>query len=83
KVPANARAVAVAPSVVADRYIQLTPAYTKGPRLRDGAELPLSRNRTPVEIDQLYDSLTELSKALGPEGANADGALSDLLDTGA
>ncbi|MDT0415079.1 MCE family protein [Streptomyces sp. DSM 41982] len=82
-VPANARAVAVAPSVVADRYVQLTPAYTKGPRLRDGAVLPLSRNRTPVEIDQLYDSLTELSKALGPEGANADGALSDLLDTGA
>ncbi|MFJ9036059.1 MCE family protein [Streptomyces sp. NPDC102406] len=83
KVPAGARAVAVAPSVVADRYVQLTPAYTAGPALRDGATLPASRNRTPVEIDQLYDSVTELSKALGPGGANAEGALSGLLDTGA
>ncbi|MFD3562204.1 MCE family protein [Streptomyces sp. NPDC058686] len=83
KVPAGARAVAVAPSVVADRYVQLTPAYTTGPALRDGAKLPASRNRTPVEIDQLYDSVTELSKALGPGGANAQGALSGLLDTGA
>ncbi|NEB74912.1 MCE family protein [Streptomyces sp. SID14478] len=83
KVPAGARAVAVAPSVVADRYVQLTPAYTSGPTLSDGAKLPASRNRTPVEIDQLYDSVTELSKALGPGGANADGALSGLLDTGA
>ncbi|MCQ4211131.1 MCE family protein [Streptomyces longispororuber] len=83
KVPVGARAVAVAPSVVADRYVQLTPAYTSGPALRDGAKLPASRNRTPVEIDQLYDSVTELSKALGPGGANAEGALSGLLDTGA
>ncbi|MFE6150608.1 MCE family protein [Streptomyces sp. NPDC057889] len=83
KVPAGARAVAVAPSVVADRYVQLTPAYTSGPALRDGAKLPASRNRTPVEIDQLYDSVTALSKALGPGGANAQGALSGLLDTGA
>ncbi|MFJ6571736.1 MCE family protein [Streptomyces sp. NPDC091292] len=83
KVPVGARAVAVAPSIVADRYVQLTPAYTSGPALRDGAELPASLNRTPVEIDQLYDSITELGKALGPDGANAEGALSDLLDTGA
>ncbi|MFJ8824810.1 MCE family protein [Streptomyces sp. NPDC102467] len=83
KVPAGARAVAVAPSVVADRYVQLTPAYTSGPALHDGAKLPASRNRTPVEVDQLYDSITELSKALGPGGANAEGALSGLLDTGA
>ncbi|WP_415951550.1 MCE family protein [Streptomyces sp. KLOTTS4A1] len=83
RVPKDARAVAVAPSVVADRYVQLTPAYESGPQLADGAELPASRNRTPVEIDQLYDSITELSEALGPGGANAEGALSDLLDTGA
>ncbi|MEB3959753.1 MCE family protein [Streptomyces kunmingensis] len=83
KVPADARAVAVAPSIVADRYVQLTPAYTSGPVLHDGAKLPASRNRMPVEVDQLYDSVTELSKALGPGGANAEGALSGLLDTGA
>ncbi|MGW3969815.1 MCE family protein [Streptomyces ardesiacus] len=83
KVPADARAVVVAPSVVADRYVQLTPAYGKGPALADGAVLPASRNHVPVEIDQIYDSITDLGKALGPDGANADGALSGLLRTGA
>ncbi|GAA5053832.1 MCE family protein [Streptomyces similanensis] len=83
KVPAGARAVIVAPSVVADRFVQLTPAYRDGPALADGAVLPASGNRTPVEIDQLYASVTDLSKALGPNGANATGALSDLLKTGA
>ncbi|MFB7237822.1 MCE family protein [Streptomyces sp. NPDC056269] len=83
RVPADARALVVAPSIVADRYVQLTPAYSTGPALADGAELPAARNRTPVEIDQLYDSITELSRALGPNGANSTGALSELLDTGA
>ncbi len=83
KVPKGAQAVAVAPSVVADRYVQLTPAYTTGPALADGATLPQSGNRTPVEIDQLYDSITELGEALGPGGANSEGALSALLETGA
>lgn len=83
RIPADAGAVVVAPSVVADRYIQLTPAYTGGPRLRSGAVIPAGRTATPVEIDQLYQSVTELSDALGPKGANATGALSRLLDTGA
>ncbi|GGP33756.1 MCE family protein [Streptomyces calvus] len=83
KVPEGARAVVVAPSVVADRYVQLTPAHSKGPALADGAVLPASRNRTPVEIDQIYASATELARALGPDGANSAGALSELLRTGA
>ncbi|MGW8063957.1 MCE family protein [Streptomyces ziwulingensis] len=83
RVPKSARALVVAPSVVADRYVQLTPAYRSGAALADGAVLPASRNRTPVEIDQLYASITELGEALGPDGANSSGALSDLLRTGA
>ncbi|MFE2355258.1 MCE family protein [Streptomyces parvulus] len=83
RVPEGARAVVVAPSVVSDRYVQLTPAYRTGPALADGAVLPASRNAVPVEIDQIYDSITDLGDALGPDGANADGALSDLLRTGA
>ncbi|MGV9693826.1 MCE family protein [Streptomyces sp. NPDC003444] len=82
-VPADARAAVVAPSIVADRYVQLAPAYSTGPALADGAELPASRNRVPVEIDQLYESITDLSEALGPNGANSAGALSELLETGA
>ncbi|MFF3152963.1 MCE family protein [Streptomyces sp. NPDC057910] len=83
RVPKEARAAIVSPSVVADRYVHLAPAYTGGPEIADRAELPASRNATPVEVDQLYASITGLSKALGPDGANSSGALSGLLDTGA
>jgi len=82
-VPASADAVVVAPSVVADRYIQLTPAYTGGPQLASGAVIPVTRTAVPVEVDQLYASLTKLANALGPNGANKHGALSDLIKTGA
>ncbi|MFI9813248.1 MCE family protein [Saccharothrix variisporea] len=83
KVPATAQAVVVAPSVVSDRYVQLAPAYTAGPALGDGAVIPRERTATPVELDELYASLEKLTTALGPNGANKDGALSDLLDSAA
>lgn len=83
RVPKEAHAVVVAPSLVADRYIQLAPAYDGGAVLADGAELPAANNATPVEVDQLYESITELTGALGPDGANAQGAFAGLLDTGA
>ncbi|MCX2968335.1 MULTISPECIES: MCE family protein [Streptomyces] len=82
-VPASAQAVVVAPSVVSGRFLQLTPAYTGGPRLADGDVIPAERTLTPLEIDELAASLTELSDTLGPEGAGRDGALGDLLDVGA
>jgi phospholipid/cholesterol/gamma-HCH transport system substrate-binding protein len=79
----DTRAVVVAPSVVADRTVQLTTLSRGGPKLADGAVIPLERTGTPVELDELYASLNDLLTALGPNGANADGALSQLLDTGA
>ncbi|MBP2473044.1 virulence factor Mce-like protein [Crossiella equi] len=81
--PAEARAVVVAPSLVSDRYLQLTPAYDGGPRMSAGAEIPLSRTAIPVDLDELLGEVGELSRALGPAGANKDGALSALLDTAA
>ncbi|MEV0090798.1 MCE family protein [Streptomyces sp. NPDC050738] len=83
KAPADVHAVVVAPSVVADRYVQLSPAYTGGPELQNHATLAADRNATPVEVDQLYASITKLATALGPKGANSQGALADLLKTGA
>lgn len=80
KIPADAKAVIVAPSVVGDRYVQLTPAYTSGPLLADGAVLDTSRTAVPLELDDIYGSLDKLVVALGPTGANRNGALSDLLD---
>ncbi|GAA4859671.1 MCE family protein [Saccharopolyspora cebuensis] len=83
EVPADAGAVSVSPSVVSDRYVQLAPVYRGGPQLADGAVIPKERTATPVEIDQVYRSLNDITAALGPEGANSEGALSELLKTGA
>jgi phospholipid/cholesterol/gamma-HCH transport system substrate-binding protein len=81
--PADAKAVVVAPSIVSDRYVQLTPVYLGGPELESGAVLEEDRTAVPVELDEIYASLDQLNLALGPEGANRDGALSDLLSVGA
>jgi phospholipid/cholesterol/gamma-HCH transport system substrate-binding protein len=80
-VPRDAKAVIVAPSVVGDRYVQLTPVYTGGDTLADGAELTSADTSTPLELDEIYQSLDDLTVALGPTGANREGALSELLRT--
>lgn len=82
-VPADAGAALVTPSVVSDRHIQLTPVYRSGPKMEDNAVIPRERTVTPVEVDQLYKSITELSDALGPNGANKEGAVNQLVRTGA
>ncbi|SFB30716.1 virulence factor Mce family protein [Amycolatopsis marina] len=81
QVPADAKAAIVAPSLVSDRYVQLAPAYTKGPELDDGADISLDNTVVPLEVDDLSESLSRVSEALGPNGSNSNGALSDLLDT--
>ncbi|TLG14869.1 MCE family protein [Nocardia cyriacigeorgica] len=80
-IPADARAAQITPSIVSDRFIQLTPVYRGGPKMGRTATIPRERTATPVEVDQLYRSITELSEALGPDGANADGALDALVQT--
>lgn len=81
--PVDAKAVVVAPSIVSDRYVQITPVYLGGPELESGAVLEDEDTAVPVELDEIYASLDQLNVALGPEGANKDGALSDLLSVGA
>jgi phospholipid/cholesterol/gamma-HCH transport system substrate-binding protein len=79
-VPADAKAVIVSPSVVGDRFVQLTPAYSGGPKLPDNATLGQNRTAEPLELDEIYSSLNDLNVALGPKGANKNGSLSRLLD---
>ncbi|HJR89505.1 MAG TPA: MCE family protein [Aeromicrobium sp.] len=83
KLPADAKAVVISPSVVGDRFIQLGPAYGGGPALPDNARLGLDRTAVPVELDDIFKSIDNLALALGPEGANRDGALSRLINTSA
>jgi phospholipid/cholesterol/gamma-HCH transport system substrate-binding protein len=80
RLPADVKAVVVSPSIVGDRFIQLAPAFDGGPTLKDDAYLPVARTAVPVELDAVYQSLDDLSVALGPKGANEDGSLSRLVD---
>jgi phospholipid/cholesterol/gamma-HCH transport system substrate-binding protein len=82
-VPAGVQALIMAPQVVNDRYVQLNPAYTGGPRLQDHAVIPLTRTATPISVDGIVDSLDQLARALGPNGANAHGALSAFVASSA
>ena len=45
KVPADVNAVILSPQLVTGRAIQLTPAYTSGPTLQNGAEIPQNAHR--------------------------------------
>jgi phospholipid/cholesterol/gamma-HCH transport system substrate-binding protein len=83
KLPVDAKAVVVSPSIVSDRYVQVTPIWKSGEALPSSYDLPVERTAVPVELDQIYSALDELNRAVGPEGANKDGALSRLLDVGA
>ncbi|HET8960352.1 MCE family protein [Nocardioides sp.] len=83
KLPADAKAAVITPTLVADRFVQLTPAYTGGPVMEDGADIPLPDSGVPVELDRIYSSLRDLSVALGPNGVNRDGTLDHLLRAGA
>ena len=79
KLPADVKAAIVTPTLVADRFVQLVPAYSGGAALPDGGDIPLARSVVPIEIDRIYRSLLKLTKALGPEGVNKDGALGRVL----
>jgi phospholipid/cholesterol/gamma-HCH transport system substrate-binding protein len=83
KLPAGAKAMIVTPTLVADRFVQVSPAYTKGAVMEDGADIPLDRTASPVELDRIYKSLADLSETLGPNGVNKTGALSELISAGA
>lgn len=80
KIPQDAQAVIVSPSVVGDRYVQLTPAYESGDVMADNTVIKVDQTAIPLELDEIYSSIDRLTVAVGPEGANKDGALTDLLE---
>lgn len=83
KIPSNAQAFIMAPNIINDRFVQLSPAYTSGPTMKNHALIPESRTAVPVSVDQVIDSLNQFALALGPSGANQHGALSNLLHAAA
>ncbi len=83
RIPADASAFIIPPSLVSDRYVQLGPVYRGGAVMKDNADIPVNRTQAPVELSTLLQSIDDLSVALGPKGANKSGALSRLLSVSA
>lgn len=79
EIPADARAAIVSPSLVSGRFVQLSPVYTGGDRMKDGAEIGLDRTAVPVTFDDVKQQLTDLSTALGPRDGQDRGALARAI----
>jgi phospholipid/cholesterol/gamma-HCH transport system substrate-binding protein len=79
KVPANASAVILNPTLVASRSIQLEPAYKGGPVLGDDAVIPLERTQVPVEWDELRNSITNIISKLGPTKEQPTGPFGEVI----
>jgi len=77
KIPADAHAVIVPISLIADRYVQLTPTYSSGPALKDGAVIDTAHTSIPAELDDLLAQLKKLLDAVQP------GTLADPKSIGA
>lgn len=83
RIPADAHAAIVAPTLVSARFVQLTPPHTGGPELPVGATIPVERTAVPVEWDEITEQLTRLTTELGPDGTDPQGALGEVLDVAA
>jgi len=85
-VAANTKAVIIAPTMVSDRFVQMTKPWVKsegGAKLSSGTVIHRDDTAVPIEIDDLYAGLKDMADALGPKGANKNGALARLIEVGA
>lgn len=80
-VPADVRAAILSPSLVTARAIQLVPAYSGGPKLADGATIPLERTAVPVEWDDLRRQLEKLTDSLQPTTPGGTSPLGEFINT--
>lgn len=80
-IPLDAKAVIVAPNLVAARFVQLTPAYSGGPQIPDGADIPVERTAVPVEWDEVKEQLTRLATDLGPHGDVDSSSIGRFIDS--
>jgi phospholipid/cholesterol/gamma-HCH transport system substrate-binding protein len=83
-IPADAKAVVVAQSLIAARYVQLAPVYqNNGPTMADGAVIPAERTAVPVEWDEVKAQLTRLATELGPRSDVAGTSVSRFINSAA
>jgi phospholipid/cholesterol/gamma-HCH transport system substrate-binding protein len=80
KVPADAQAVILNPTLVASRLIQLEPVYKGGPVLADNAVIPEERTQVPTEWDELRNTITNVISKLGPTPQQPKGPFGDVIE---
>ena len=83
KVPADAQAAIIAPTVVTPRAIQLLPAYNGGAAMADHALIPQDRTAVPVEYDDLRQQLEKLTQTLQPTQPGGVSTLGAFINTAA
>ncbi|WP_295652476.1 MCE family protein [uncultured Dietzia sp.] len=79
ELPEDVGALVMNPAVIADRFVELTPAYQGGPTFGEGGTIPADRTRAPLDFDEFVSSLDTLSSAFAP-GAEE---MAEGLDRGA
>lgn len=83
KVPADAKAVILSPSLVSARAMQLVPAYESGPVMQNRAVIALQHTAVPVEWDDLRQQLEKLVDALQPAEPGGVSTLGAFVNTAA
>lgn len=81
KVPKDATASVLNPSLVASRVIQLSPPYTGGPTMQDDAVIPIEKTQIPIEYDELRNQVTRLLAELGPTKEQPKGPFGDIIES--
>jgi phospholipid/cholesterol/gamma-HCH transport system substrate-binding protein len=81
KVPADAKAVILSPTLVTARAIQLTPAYRSGPALQDNSVIEEDRTAVPMEWDDFRSQLQRLSDTLKPTEPGGVSTLGEFVST--
>lgn len=83
KIPRDAKAVILSPTLVSSRAIQLTPAYSGGPEMADGATIDITHTAVPVEWDDFRMQLQRLAESLGPTQDQPSGPLGSFINSAA
>jgi phospholipid/cholesterol/gamma-HCH transport system substrate-binding protein len=83
KVPADVKAAILSPQLVTGRAIQLTPPYTSGPTIQNGAIIPQDRTAVPVEWDDIRVQLERVTQLLQPTKPGGVSTLGEFINTAA
>lgn len=81
QLPADVNAIVIPDSLLGERYVQLDPPFTSGPRFAEGQTIPIERSLTPFEFDEVLEGLNRFVGGLDEkEVARLVDNLAEVLD---